>query len=93
MAAASRNDAAPVFSIFLECLSLERIDLVADNASDGHWRSPGLRQGCSSAPADGEAVPIAAMDKMAWRRSIRLVRNPAGHMAGSIPVAMQRHFA
>src|ERR1700740_2059215 len=54
MAAASGNDATPVFSIFLECFSLEGIDLVADNAGNLHWSSPGLRDGCSSLAVDGE---------------------------------------
>ncbi len=37
VAAASRNDAAPIRSIFLECVPLEGIDLVADEAGDCHW--------------------------------------------------------
>src|SRR5579872_3316094 len=34
---AARNDAPPRFRVFLERVSLERIDLVADDASDCHF--------------------------------------------------------
>jgi len=34
--AASRNDVAPILGIFLELVSLERINLVADDAGDRH---------------------------------------------------------
>ena len=36
MAAASRNDASPILGVLLELVSLERIDLVADEASNRH---------------------------------------------------------
>jgi hypothetical protein len=36
MASASRNDAAPSLGLLLEAVPLERIDLVTDNAGDGH---------------------------------------------------------
>src|ERR1035441_5503329 len=38
---ASRNDSAPIFGVLLECVSLERIDLVADEARNHHGYSPG----------------------------------------------------
>src|SRR6266404_246383 len=42
VATASRNDAAPIFGILLELLSLERINLVSDEAGvDRHVRPPG----------------------------------------------------
>ena len=40
MAAAARNDAAPVFGVLFERISLERVDLIADDASDRHGCSP-----------------------------------------------------
>jgi hypothetical protein len=39
VASASRNDAAPILGIFFECIPLEGIDLVADDAHDCHWQS------------------------------------------------------
>src|SRR5215472_4632721 len=40
VAAAPRNDAAPILRIFLERVALKRIDLVADDADDRHLCSP-----------------------------------------------------
>jgi hypothetical protein len=37
VATASRNDADQILGVFLESVSLERINLVADNASYRHW--------------------------------------------------------
>src|SRR5579872_3021544 len=37
VASASRNDAAPVFCVLFERVSLERIDLVTDDAGDCHF--------------------------------------------------------
>src|SRR5580700_4835119 len=37
MASAARNDVPPVFCVLFERVSLERIDLVADDASDCHF--------------------------------------------------------
>ena len=43
MAATARNDACPVGRIFLECIALVRIDLVADHTGDRHARAPAGR--------------------------------------------------
>jgi hypothetical protein len=40
MAAASRNDAAPIIGVPFELVSLERIDFVADDTGDRHWFPP-----------------------------------------------------
>lgn len=42
MAAASRNDAAPILSVLFEPIALKWIDLVADDAGHGHGDSPVL---------------------------------------------------
>jgi hypothetical protein len=36
MAAQARNDAPPALGVLTECLTLERIDLVADKTGDLH---------------------------------------------------------
>src|SRR6185369_13641558 len=41
MAAAPRNDAAPVLGVLREVVSLKRIDLVANHAGDRHVSPPG----------------------------------------------------
>ncbi len=38
--AATGNDAAPVLGVFLERVSLKRIDLIPNDAGDGHCCSP-----------------------------------------------------
>ena len=42
MAAAARNDAAPVLSVFLEPVSLKRIDLVTNETRDSHRLPPAV---------------------------------------------------
>jgi len=39
MTAASRDNAAPILSVLLESVTLERINLVSNDAGDGHEMS------------------------------------------------------
>lgn len=45
MAAASRDDATPIFGVPPELIPLEGIDLVADDTRNRHWSSPVSREG------------------------------------------------
>src|SRR5258707_233030 len=54
MAAASRNNAAPVLSVLLERVPLERVDLVADDAGYLHLCSPCGESGWSIAATCGQ---------------------------------------
>jgi hypothetical protein len=45
MPAAAGNDAAPILGILFELVSLEGVNLVADDAHDFHWQSFGSQSG------------------------------------------------
>jgi hypothetical protein len=54
VAAASRNNAAPILSVLFEPFLLERIDLVANKAGYRHWYPPSGRSGLGIATAKGQ---------------------------------------
>ncbi len=92
VASASRNDAAPILGIFFECIPLEGIDLVADDAHDCHWQSFRLlycgrvfSKGESGHRGDHAANSFAAIHVVGRRR-----RWP--HIVVSMMVAEQEHF-
>ena len=74
VAAASRNDAAPILGVLLELVSLKRIDLVADYAVIVIRILLGGLAGESPQPRVS-AAPVAAMTPMAVRRFICAVES------------------
>src|SRR5882762_1926277 len=65
VATASRNDAAPILGVCLELVSLERIDLIADDASDGHeCPSGGRSAGESPKPRVSTPAAVGTMPRL-----------------------------
>src|SRR5262252_2264304 len=68
MPSAAGNDTAPIFGILLEILPLKRINLVSNEACDGHWWSPSEEMGPVTRGA--QSPRVAESTRSASRRVI-----------------------
>jgi DNA-binding transcriptional ArsR family regulator len=89
--AAARNDAGQILCVFLESFSLERIDLVADDA-DYRYCCPLSRRRGECIRAESRVAHIAEMHPMASRRVNCAVDNSVECMFDSLPVYGHKQF-
>src|SRR5258708_1918978 len=76
VAATSRNDAAPILSVFLELVPLEGIYLVADDAGHGHEYPPGDHQKCMFG-----SMPVVRQEQFVYHRSMNVAQPADGRVS------------